>query len=145
MTYKIFAAMKAFIVYEWKVLLIRESSIYEDGTNAWKYDVVWGRVEPWERFDECLIREIEEETWLEVMLWKPFHVWEWRPEPRWEKWQVIATFFECSVTTYGLNLWNDHSEYIWIDPKDYLSYDIIPNLKEAFENYLEYKDSAWTK
>jgi len=33
MTYKIFAAMKAFIVYEEKILFIKESSKYKDASQ----------------------------------------------------------------------------------------------------------------
>ena len=140
MTYKIFAAMKAFVVFEGKILLLKESNKYKDGTNVWRYDIVWGRVEPWERFDEWLVREIQEETWLEVTTWKPFHVWEWRPEVRWEKWQIIATFFICNSKIDNIILWDDHSEYIWINPSQYKNYNIIPNLEQAFEAYLDSKD-----
>ena len=53
---KIFVAMKAFIVHSGKVLLLRESSKYSDGSNAGKFDVVGGRVEQGQRFDESLLR-----------------------------------------------------------------------------------------
>ncbi len=75
---KFFIATKAFIVRDRKVLIVRESSKYQDGTNAAKYDVVGGRLTPGERFDESLRREVKEETGLEVKIGKPFFVNEWR-------------------------------------------------------------------
>tara|TARA_Y100000034_G_scaffold132299_1_gene194941 strand:+ start:1240 stop:1539 length:300 start_codon:yes stop_codon:yes gene_type:complete len=97
--HKVFTAMKAFIIYDGKVLLLRESTKYKDGANAGKFDVVGGRVEPGQRFDESLLREIKEETGLTVTLGKPFFVNEWRPTVRGEQWQIIGTFFECFADT----------------------------------------------
>lgn len=90
--------------------------------------------------DDCLLREIKEETWLEVTMWKPFFVNEWRPEVRGEKWQIIATYFECFAITDKVTLSDDHEDFIWIDPKDYKNYPIVDNLHETIEAYLEYKN-----
>ena len=62
---KLFVATKAFIEYEGKILILQESGKYVDGTNVGRYDVPGGRVEPGQRFDESLRREIKEETGLE--------------------------------------------------------------------------------
>lgn len=136
MEVKIWVATKAFLINDGKVLLLRESSKYCDGTNASRYDVVGGRVEPGQRFDESLIREIKEETGLEVKIGRPFYVGEWRPMVRGEQWQIVATFFECKSESDQVKLSEDHDEYLWIDPKDYNKYNLIPNLLGAFEAYL---------
>jgi len=60
MVNKLFVATKAFIVFNGKVLLIKESDNYAEGTNTGKFDVVGGRVELGQRFDESLLREIKE-------------------------------------------------------------------------------------
>lgn len=133
---KLFVATKAFIIHDGKVLLLRESSKYADGTNAGKFDIVGGRVEPGERFDDSLLREIKEETGLTVTIGRPFYVNEWRPSVRGENWQIVGTFFECNANSNVVTLSDDHSEYIWIDPKNYKDYEIIENLHEVFENYL---------
>jgi len=74
MNVKLFVATKAFINYKGKILILRESTKYSDGTNSGKYDVVGGRVEPGQKFDESLLREIKEETGLSVKLGRPFYV-----------------------------------------------------------------------
>lgn len=137
MDIKVFTAMKAFIVHDGKVLLLRESTKYADGANAGKFDVVGGRVKPGQRFDESLLREIQEETAMKVTVGRPFFVNEWRPVVRGEQWQIIATFFECFADSDIVTLSEDHEEYIWIDPKDYKKYDLIDNLIPAFASYLD--------
>ncbi len=133
---KIFAATKAFIIKDGKVLLLRESAKYSDGSNAGKFDVVGGRVEPGQRFDESLLREVKEETGLDVKIGRPFFVNEWRPNVRGEQWQIIGTFFECFTDSDEVVLSEDHGEYIWIEPKDFKGVDLIENLIPAFESFL---------
>lgn len=137
MEIKLFVATKAFIVYRGKVLLLRESSKYEDGSNVGKYDVAGGRVVPGQRFDESLLREVTEETGLVVSIGKPFYVGEWRPIIRDEQWQIIGVFFECYADSDQVTLSQDHAEYLWIDPKNYTQCDLIENLKPAFDSYLK--------
>lgn len=132
-----FVAIKAFINFNDKILILRESSKYSDGSNTSKYDVVGGRVNPGQRFDDSLLREIDEETKLRVDVGKPFFVNEWRPVVRGEYWQIVGTFFECKSYSDRVVLSEDHDEYLWINPKDYPKYNLIENLVPAFESYLE--------
>lgn len=137
MEIKLFTATKAFIIHNGKVLLLRESQKYADGSNAGKFDVVGGRVQPGQRFDESLMREIQEETGLNIEIGRPFFVNEWRPVVRGEQWQIIGTFFECFAKSDKVHLSEDHEEYVWINPKDYKKYDLIENLIPAFESFLD--------
>lgn len=131
-----FVAMKTFINHNGKILIVRESSKYEDGTNTNKFDIVGGRIKPGQRFDESLLREIDEETKLKVKLGKPFFVNEWRPVVKGESWHIVATFFESFADSDKVILSDDHDQYLWIDPKDYQKYNLIEDLKPAFEAYL---------
>jgi len=137
MVEKLFVAMKAFVVYDGKVLLIKESSKYSDEFNAGKFDVVGGRVNKGERFEACLIREIKEETGLDVRIGKPFFVNEWRPVVNGEEWQIIGMYFECFSDSDEVKLSEDHEEFIWIDPEKFNDYEIIDNMKKVFEGYLD--------
>lgn len=134
---KLFVATKAFIKNtDGRILIVRESSKYQDGSNVGKFDIVGGRLKPGERFDESLLREIKEETGLSTKIGKPFFVNEWRPVVKGEQWQIVATFFECSTDSEKVILGEDHDHFEWIDPKDYKNYNLIDNLKVAFEAYL---------
>ncbi|MBI2047361.1 NUDIX domain-containing protein [Candidatus Pacearchaeota archaeon] len=136
MEIKLFPATKAFIVYDRRVLLLKESAKYRDGMNAGKFDVAGGRVKPGQRFDKSLAREIHEETGLIARIGNPFFVNEWRPVIRGKQWQIVGTFFECFADTDKVVLSEDHEEYIWIDPKEYRNYNLIDNLIPAFARYI---------
>jgi 8-oxo-dGTP diphosphatase len=133
---KLFVATKAFINFDGKILILRESNQYIEGTNSGFFDVVGGRMSPGEQFDHCLIREVKEETGLDVKMGRPFFVSEWRPIVKEEEWQVVGMFFECFVTSDEVALGTDHSEYKWIEPKNYQNEHLIPKLYTAFEAYL---------
>ncbi|MEI8067909.1 MAG: NUDIX hydrolase [Candidatus Shapirobacteria bacterium] len=135
---KLFVATKAFISYQGKILILRESDKYKDGSNFNKYGVVGGRIEAGQNFLESLLREIREETNLKVTVGNPFHVGEWRPVVNGEQWQIVGTFFECFADNDKVELNEDHDDYKWIDPKEYLNYPLIEDLKPVFEKYIEY-------
>lgn len=131
-----FVATKAFIMHNGKVLLLKESSKYNDGSNVGKFDVVGGRVEPGQRFDENLLREVKEETGLKIKIGNPFFVSEWRPIVKNEQWQIIGIFFECFSDSAEVKLSEDHSEFIWINPKEFKNYKIIEGLTPVFKSFL---------
>ena len=134
-----FVATKAFILHDGKILILRESQNYEEGTNLGKYDVPGGRVKPGQKFDESLQREIKEETGLEVMIGGPFCVDEWRPNIDGIENKIIGIFFECFSFSNNVNLGRDHNRYEWINPEEYGNFDLIPGLEKVFSKYLESK------
>lgn len=136
---KLFIATKAIISHKGKVLLLREAGSYQDGTNIGRYVEPGGRLEPGERFDEALKREVMEETGLTIEIGEPITVSEWRPVVRGEAWQIVGIFFECQAMTDTVTLSSDHDEYVWIDPKEYASYPMPDNLKVIFEKLNQVK------
>lgn len=133
---KLFVATKAFIICDGEILLLRESSIYKDSVHTGKLDVPGGRVEVGQKFDESLLREVKEETGLDVEIGKSFFVNESYPIVRGENWQIIRIFFECHSKSKDVRLSDDHSEFIWIKPEEYTQYNVIENLIPVFENFL---------
>lgn len=134
---KIFVATKAIVVYDGKVLILREAGEYDDGTNEGRYDVPGGRLRPGEQFAEALKREVFEETGLSINIGDPIAVGEWRPVVKEEPWQVVGTFFLCEAPVPAVKLSPDHDGYEWIDPKEYKKYPLIGNLENVFEKYLK--------
>lgn len=130
---KLFIATKAFIVNNGKVLVLRESTQYSDGSNAGRFDVPGGRLKPGEHFEEALKREVKEETGLEVTIGKPVYVGEWRPTVKGERWQIVGVFFLCESVATDVTLSEDHVEALWIHPGEASTINIIDNLKQAFE------------
>lgn len=143
MKFKLFVATKTFIVFQNKILILRESSKYQDGSNSNKYDVVGGRIEPGQNFMESLSREVDEETGLKVKIGNPFYVGEWRPIVKEEQWQIVGIFFESFTESANIKLSEDHNDFQWINPNKYIDYPLIENLKPAFEAYLRYSKNRF--
>lgn len=133
---KLFVAAKAFIFNKGKILLLKESSNYQEGVHAQKFDVVGGRLEPGEDFYESALREIKEETGLNVKIGNCFFVNESRPTVNGEQWQIVRVFLECFSDSEEVILSEDHNEYLWIKPEDYKNHAVIENLHPAFEAFL---------
>ena len=138
MNVKQFISTKAFIVHQNKVLILREAGAYEDGYNAGTYEIPGGRVEPGERFDSGLLREVEEEVGItSITVGKPFFIGEYHPVVRDEQWQVVAIYFECSTDTDKVVLSKDHDSYEWIDPRNYEDYPLKSVSKKAFVEFVK--------
>jgi len=133
---QLFVATKAFIVHDEKILIVRESDRYAEGTNAGLFDVPGGRVQPGQHFAESLQREVQEETGLQIAIGQPFFVNEWRPTINGTPTQIIGTFFVCTTDTTAVTLSPDHDDCQWIDPAAYQENNLIENLYGAFEAYL---------
>lgn len=141
--YKLFVATKAFLVNEGAVLIIRESSGYEDGTNANKFDIVGGRINPGTPTRKNLEREIEEETGfsLEVPLdLQPFAMDEWYPKPKDVPFHIVGMFFKLPAPSREVRLSNDHLEYQWIDPRSHQEYPMIESMHRIFDIYIAQLD-----
>lgn len=131
---KLFVATKALIVKDGKVLMLREKTS-TDGTQTGKYSTVGGRVQPGERFDEGLMREVKEECGLDIQIGQPLFVQEWRPNVRDEQWQIVAIFFICEPASDDVVLGDEHDHHKWIDPQNYKNEGLIENLFPVFEAF----------
>ncbi len=144
MELKLFVATKGFIERDGKILLIRESPAYTDGTNAAKYGLPGGRISPGEHLEEALSREVLEETGLRIEALSPFFADESLPRPmvRGEEWQIIKIFFACRALPGEIKLSEDHDAHLWIDPKEYRAVDLIANEIAPFEAYVRFLERS---
>ncbi len=129
---KLFVGMKAIIVHEGKVLILREDE-YDEGTNKGKWDVPGGRINPEEPFLEGLKREVMEECGLEVNPIEFCGIFETFPTIKGEACHVIRVYHVCQPKTIGVRLSGDHSEYEWIDPKDLGTKTFVSDVVEMIE------------
>jgi 8-oxo-dGTP pyrophosphatase MutT (NUDIX family) len=133
---KLFVATKAVISHGGKILIIRESGAYAEGTKIGHYDLPGGRLKPGEHFNRTLGREVFEETGLKIKVGKPIAVNESWPTVKGKKWQIVRMFFECRALSTDVKLSVDHDAYKWINPAEYKGANIIRNLWPVFEEYL---------
>ena len=115
-----------------RVLVLRESGSHITNTQAGRYDLPGGRLEPGEAFLDCLHREVKEETVLEIEPDEPLLVGEWRPIIIGVPHQIIGIFVRCRIKKESVaKLSEEHDRLLWIDPKKYKSYDIVQPAGEA--------------
>ena len=129
----VWPATKGLIVHNDKILVIRESSEYPEGTQRGKFDVVGGRAKPDERFVPAgnLRREIKEETGLEVTVHEDFCSYDWVVGDT----RIVGNFFVCRASTDKVQLSSDHDRYKWIKPENHRRNNLIPGLEKVFEVY----------
>lgn len=124
-------ACRAVIFDGSRVLIIRESDKYEDGTNVGKYDFPGGRVGPGEKVMDALEREVLEEAGLIVTSAVPFHLDEWNPVIHGQPTQIIGIFFLCTVENTTVALGDDFDAFEWILPSDVDAYSLMQGPKNA--------------
>ena len=107
-------AVRAAIIRNRKVLIIRESNDYETGTNPGKYDLPGGKIELGETIAAALTREAKEESGIDIMVGEVFFTSEWQPIVHDVQIQIIAMFFVCYPLSDSVTLSQDHDHFIWI-------------------------------
>jgi predicted house-cleaning noncanonical NTP pyrophosphatase (MazG superfamily)/8-oxo-dGTP pyrophosphatase MutT (NUDIX family) len=139
-------AAKAFIENEeGEILVLKESGEYEEGSHGEEWQIPGGRIEPGERHDEALRREVEEETGLEIDIADPVTMGEWRPEIKGDRFQIVAVFFHSRKTGGEVKLSHEHSGFRWIDPKDPPNLNFTGNVPGKIEKFTERSDPELPK
>lgn len=130
-------AAKALVINdEGKVLILREASTYQDGTQIGRYGLPGGRIDVGEAFLDGLKRECREETGLAVEPLYPLFVGEWRPIIKGTPHQIVAIFMACKAHSANVRLSDEHDQALWIDPKNRADYDIMDPDWEVIDAYL---------
>ena len=129
-------ATKALITNgEGKILILREASTYEEGTNHGRYHLPGGRLNPGEPFLDGLQREVYEETGLRIEVGPPIHVGEWWPVIKSVPHQIVAVFFICRALGTKITLSDEHDDFKWITPQDAATYDIMAPEDDVIATY----------
>lgn len=83
---------------------------------------------------KALLREISEETGLVVSVSRPFNVFTFKKDTG--EFKVGITFL-CEYVSGEVTLSNEHSEYRWIEPKEFAQLESVPSLHEEIARYAE--------
>jgi len=131
-------ATKALIVNnKGQILILREASTYEEGTNVGRYHMPGGRLNPGEAYLDGLMREVDEETGLRIEVGKPIYVGEWQPIIKGIQNQIIAIFFICKPLTENVQLSEEHDDFKWILPNEVEQYDVMSPEDKVIEEYIK--------
>ena len=107
-----------------QVLVVRESASHTTNTQAGRYTLPGGRLEPGESYLDGLKREAREEVGLQVEPERPLYVGEWRPVIKGVPHQIIAIFMLCRAKEAEIRLSEEHDGFAWITPKDREQYEL---------------------
>lgn len=128
-------AMKAVIVHDGKILLLRESAEHDTNVKAGKYQFPGGRIDPGEPFFAGLEREVMEETGLEVEKGDPFYIAEWFPVIKGVPHHIVAMFLICRPLTTNVKISEEHDDFQWITLRLAQQIDIMKPDNEVVDLY----------
>lgn len=134
---KKFVSNKAFLVNpQGKILFARHTGHGEKPNLNAHFEPPGGRMDAGESPLEGLKRELKEELGLDVDVSKakPFHIDYWKFD-RDEDRSVVGIFYVVPVGDVEIQLSHEHTEHIWIDPKQEVTIPMFESLKCALDIY----------
>ncbi len=105
---KIIVALKAVIVFEGRILIIKRSDYDDFGAGTWEFP--GGRINFGEELHECLEREVMEETGLQIKVGEVLYASTFLTS---ESRQVVVITYLCTSKTDKVKLSFEHSDYLW--------------------------------
>ncbi len=120
-------ASKAIITRNGKILVLRKSRDDPVSGNRWEFP--GGRIELGETPEQCLLREVKEETGLEIEIIKPIKAWTFFPFTNNET-QLVGVTFLCRHISGEVKLTEEHTEFKWLSPEEIAKGDFVDWLKE---------------
>ncbi|UTY38944.1 NUDIX hydrolase [Allocoprobacillus halotolerans] len=123
--------VKAIVIYRQKILILKRVRPSSDGLGYW--ELPGGGLEYGETPHEALIRELKEETNLDIKIIKPIYTFTAiRPD-----YQTVGIGFLTIPTNDHVKLSEEHTDYQFVSSDNLLNYvdqkiydDIITTLKE---------------
>lgn len=135
-------SLKAVITDKEKVLILKNTGDKRRELKA-QWELPGGLLEIDEKIEDCLIREVKEETGLMIAVKKPFATWiDKRKNFRFKdgrrlEIQVFSVGYFCKRRSGTIKLSGEHKEYAWVIKNDLANYDFSPNSKPGIEKYLK--------
>ena len=114
---KIEIAVKAIIRKKGKYLILLKSKEENDPKS---FDIPGGRMEFGEDPKSALIREVKEETDLDVKIIKPTNVWSYNAN---KELQIIAIAFLAECKSDKIRISKEHSKYEWLSFEEIIKID----------------------
>ena len=83
-----------------------------------KWEFPGGKVESGEKFEEALLREIDEELSIVINVYEKIAEEKYKDKNI----NIILHYFLCSHKSGTIKL-NEHEDFVWIEKKDFAKYD----------------------
>ena len=120
-----------------QVLIVREAApnANNNNTQSGRYGLPGGRLQPGERFEDGLRREVKEETGLKIKPLQPLYVGEWHPIIGGTPHQIIAIFIICKALNQNVQLSDEHDAFLWADTAQCKKINIMPPDHEVISTF----------
>lgn len=115
-----------------KILVLKRSDKDDHKPGVW--ETVGGGMDKEESPQQALLREISEETGLAVNVSNPFNVFTFKKDTGEFK---IGITFLCEYLGGEVTLSDEHSEYRFIEPKEFSEMKSVLSLHEEIARYAE--------
>lgn len=129
------------IIKDNKVLIIQRNKNESIFPNMW--ELPSGKKDLLEKTEKSLLREVKEETGLDISIIMPFSIFDYQIEKENETRDSVQINFLVKSTTNNVKLSSEHRDFKWIESREMNDFNISENtkkvLKEAFSliNLLE--------
>jgi nucleoside triphosphatase len=102
------------------------------------YVVPGGHIEPGEKMEDAVIREVKEETGLEVFKPKFMCVYQYIDDGEYYKKDIHMIFLEFLTKTNGgrIKLNDEAEEYVWVKPEEALKLPLYRYTRQAIEDFI---------
>lgn len=139
---KKFVATKVILVnHEGNILLMRDSGAGDHANAKGTWDVPGGRMEQGESPAQALVREVKEETGVEIdpAIARPCHVDIWGVGGDVANAPIIGIFYVVHIGAADVRLSAEHTEYVWFDPKLPVPESTKGSVQNALAAYFQQK------
>lgn len=123
-------AVKGILCKDEKILVLKRSITDDHKPGVW--ETPGGGMEQMESPQEALVRELFEETGLQVNVLEPFNVFTFKKDNGEFK---IGITFLCEYVSGAVVLSHEHTEYKWIDPQEFAKLGSVSSLHEEIAKY----------
>ncbi len=123
-------AVKALILNSGRALLVKRSDVAKGDHGYWEFP--GGRVEFGESPRDALLREVKEETGLDVIIDGPLSTWTFYKT---ENLQVIGITSLCLAKEAIIHLSEEHVQYEWVLPDRIREYDTVHGMASEIEGW----------
>lgn len=132
--HRVVVSCKAIILHNDKVLIIKQ---FHKGQSYW--DLPGGKMEYGEKPEETVVREVKEETGLDVAVGRLLGVWQFYSIVN--DYQVVCITFQCTALTTDINLAHNPAdeeitEHAYATKEDLLAWR-YPFLDESVKGVFE--------